>query len=764
MGVARCSEVLEYDVNAKSKVQKCANGHVKDHPGATKGPLNYYQREDGKHVYEQYVYWETVPREREPAEEEWKRTAPAEPPEAVPEATPQYWRGKGYTAGQAAAIAEWCDKNKMSPSPWTIEDIIGKVPEPAEPSVEGPTPERTMEYWQAKGYTDPQAAHIAKWVKANDKVPSANKIREIIAELKAPEETELRKAWREYAENPDIVRAIGLLPSSTIESFSRVFTGWSYIDDKPAQPRAGDWTAVGSIITGAVLAAFPIVVYLIPTAGIGGTLTTSTAPATAAALTKGGAISAGWSGLTKVMLGLLLVSQLDVVCWGFGFCPSRIHDKIDRSIRNLRSSLITLSTMVKNEDWDGAREISDSMKAQFNEVKSEMASMPSKFFEDAGFSMDDLEVSLNTLEDEFNAYINSYPQLSRLPAKFPKEFKLEDVKVVDGDTIEYPGHPEAGNTIRIIGIDTHESETDAGKEETEYLRTLIEGRTVTIKTHQYGTPDMTLDVYGRLLGGVFLGGKDIALDMLGHFGKTILTPTKYQDKYRWIDWDEYKRTADGATGPAVQEFKILIDSEPSNAKLYIDGAYTHHLTPSDQDELKDVMHMLTPGEHTFKATKAGLEGAVKWTVTDGGNPNIIINLSTKGLEEVEAEEPEPEPPEEAPEEPEEFKINILSTPSRAKLYIDGIYTHHLTPTDESELRRGPHYGIELFTAGEHTIEVRKGGKAATKKVTFNKGYNEPIYLTLEVVGLPRTKDEIEKEITAARALLEKLETELQALG
>jgi endonuclease YncB( thermonuclease family) len=681
------------------------------------------------------------------------------------------------------------------------------TPAPSE-TVPSPIPEETMEFWQEKGFTEPQAAHIAKWCRDNQMSPSPSTIEKIIAELEPVTETALSKAWREFAANPDILTGLGLLPSAVIESFSRVFTGHSYIDDKPAEPRPGDWVGVASILAGVATATLGVALHVIgagtgyvvpglagkfttvssttyaPRALSGAALNSWTAAQTAATpasfstaakatsqltllgaklapASTGGVLSALMSNIkANPLLAILVLTQADIIAWALGISPEHTHEKVEQTLKNANSHMWSLEDAIKNQDWETGKVLVGNLRSELKLSEDQMMGWSINVFDTLGFTKNDLELWSNTTNSTLEAYIAKYPQLSGLAPTFPSEFTIDSAQVEDGDTLIWAGHPEAQEKIRVIGIDAHESETAAGKEETAYLKSLIEGKKVTIKTHQYGTPEMTLDIYGRLLGGVFLDGKDVALAMLEHFGTSILVATKYQDKYRWIDWDEYTRAAKAAKGPAVQEFKIFIESEPSNAKLYIDGAYTHHLTPSDEAELADVMDLLAPGEHIIKAVKSGKEASIKTTIHSGANENIILTLKAAGLTpeapvEVPAEVPQP-----ITEEPDEFTINILSTPSRAKLYIDGEYTHHLTPSNEKELSDVMH----LLTPGEHVLRATKGGKATEKKITVLPGHNEPIYLTLEVVGLPSSKEDLLAQIQGYQAIIEQLQAELSKLG
>lgn len=568
-------------------------------------------------------------------------------------------------------------------------------------------------------------------------------------------EKSLREQWDDFFKNPDVITAIGLTPSSIQESFSLVFSKYSIINDQEQEPAPGDYVSVGLIIAGIVTAAAAVLWEVIPGAGALADLS-YIEPGLTAAKVAGFGIPRFLStlkaaALANPLLALLLITQVDLIFWG----PSVIRDPIQQLSKNATGYKITLETAIRNNDWTVAAVALSNLERVYEEMDTQLSSAPTKFFEMVGVNYADFRAILETGRASLESFKKQYPRLAAIPTTFSTEFLIDDVKVEDGDTINWPNHPEAGNKIRILGIDAHESGTAAGIEETAYLKSLLEGRQVKVLTHQFHDPEKTTDIYGRLLGGVFIGDQDVALAMLNHFGKSILTPTKYQDKYRWIDWDLYKKTAEAAKGPAVKEFKIYIDSDPSGAKLFIDGKYTRHLTPSDEVELKDVMDMLTPGSHVIMASKAGLEGSVVTDIVDGVNPDIFLTLKVKGIGPTEPETapgPEPEPA-------EKFTITIMSTPSRAKLYIDGVYTHHLTESNEKELEDVMH----LLTPGKHIISATKGGKVAEKFVEIKAGYNEPVFLTLKAVGLQRSKEEIEADLKALRDAIKLLEGELEKL-
>lgn len=135
--------------------------------------------------------------------------------------------------------------------------------------------------------------------------------------------------------------------------------------------------------------------------------------------------------------------------------------------------------------------------------------------------------------------------------------------------------------------------------------------------------------------------------------------------------------------------------------------------------------------------------------------NLTIMFTIRSLNNVDSTMPAGP----LPAEVEVFKINILSTPSRARVYVDGTYTHHLTPSNEKELSDV----LNLFTPGSHLIRVEKAGKAAEKTVEISEGYNDPIYFTLQVVGLPRSKEDLLAQIQGYETILATLKAELETL-
>jgi len=108
-----------------------------------------------------------------------------------------------------------------------------------------------------------------------------------------------------------------------------------------------------------------------------------------------------------------------------------------------------------------------------------------------------------------------------------------------------------------------------------------------------------------------------------------------------------------------------------------------------------------------------------------------------------------------------FKIYFTSTPANAKLYIDNVYTHHWTPSNEKELSDV----LNLLTVGKHIIKVTKAGMMAEKEITVVDGDNGTINLDLETVGLPAPVEEVKPtvplDVAAKIAEIERLVKELK---
>ena len=100
------------------------------------------------------------------------------------------------------------------------------------------------------------------------------------------------------------------------------------------------------------------------------------------------------------------------------------------------------------------------------------------------------------------------------------------VKVSDGDTITILDASKTQHTIRLQGIDAPEKGQAFGRAAGRYLAGLVAGRDVKVQWSKK-------DRYGRILGTVYVDGREVNLEMLRagmawHYKKYDSTPTYAQ--------------------------------------------------------------------------------------------------------------------------------------------------------------------------------------------------------------------------------------------
>jgi len=229
--------------------------------------------------------------------------------------------------------------------------------------------------------------------------------------------------------------------------------------------------------------------------------------------------------------------------------------------------------------------------------------------------------------------------------------------IIDGDTIDVDLNatdyktnrsirlPEYKNTgharIRLLGINAPEkrpkgeivcSDIDVYKVDGKYADMSRENllylndKDVVLKIDKKNM----FDVHGRILAVVEYGGEDICLKQI----KDGLACGYYRGHNKYVNILLYRNATLKAKNEGINlwkttkphnEFKIHIDSTPSNAKLFIDGKSIHHNTPSDEKELEDIVDMLSPGIHIFTAMKGDMVGSKTVNISNGEN-DILIEL------------------------------------------------------------------------------------------------------------------------------------------
>lgn len=101
---------------------------------------------------------------------------------------------------------------------------------------------------------------------------------------------------------------------------------------------------------------------------------------------------------------------------------------------------------------------------------------------------------------------NAPPKKSALPENDAARIVGKVVHISDGDTFIVESSNGERTSIRIHAIDAPELSQTFGKESREQLRALIANQTVEVRKHN-------IDQFRRIVGAVFLNGKDIGLEM-----------------------------------------------------------------------------------------------------------------------------------------------------------------------------------------------------------------------------------------------------------
>jgi len=319
--------------------------------------------------------------------------------------------------------------------------------------------------------------------------------------------------------------------------------------------------------------------------------------------------------------------------------------------------------------------------------------------------------------------------------KVPEKVYTRVLDIIDGDTIDVAiqsknlatnetfNLPEMQTTaharIRMVGINSPEKSPKGeiicsdveiykveGKWADEARSNLmpLNDKYVTLSVD----PAHVTDGHGRILALVEKDGRNINLEQV----KKGLACGYYFEPNKYVDENVYRKATLDAQKAGIgmwkgieevtkeeDKLKIIFNSVPEKAKLYIDGTYTHHLTPSDEKELADVIDLLKPGKHLILMEKAGMKATKEIEIKKGDNGTIHLVLEREpteteikpGVVEVEEEIKEITPTiiskleELGPVKPEEILEEYTEGQEWAlKEYFNIIKEEALSPKDMSE--------------------------------------------------------------------------------
>lgn len=201
---------------------------------------------------------------------------------------------------------------------------------------------------------------------------------------------------------------------------------------------------------------------------------------------------------------------------------------------------------------------------------------------------------------------------------------------------------------------------------------------------------------------VTVGTHVVGLDLEGY--------TPYKEKVTVVSdkkvevYAKLEKLGEEEAAPEViaEQIMFSIDSVPTGAKVYIDEKYTGHLTPTTEDEQKDVIGFWTEGSHKIRLVKGGYVAEQNISLVKGERLTLTLNL-TGGLPPEEEIFEIPTPP------IEEEKPPIEEVPPTPSLPVSGAEIPPSYTTEQEWALNDAFKRIQVLTAGKEIMseEERK---------------------------------------------------------
>ena len=343
----------------------------------------------------------------------------------------------------------------------------------------------------------------------------------------------------------------------------------------------------------------------------------------------------------------------------------------------LKDSGYSFNSAIKAKNYTTATSVLNTMQSTLDAYKKLIDENEATLREKNSY--DNVFFLYTTYRDAIEANRGQLPTAApTIPTTLPESIDVQITEVVDGDTVKVTTQDvnKIVYDVRILGINAPDKNLSV-----YWVKSLIEGveKRYELKAADYKAansfavtnlwrayvtlkidPANKTDKYGRILAAVVYdqGKRNFAEDIVENGlavpyfegenkyvdKNAILTNATYAENAGiglWATIAKQKPTTTTPTpttpGEAAQlpkkttsNFKIMIDSVPTRARLWIDGVYTKHTTPSDQKELKDDLYLLTVGKHKIRVEK-GPAGKVQSaeqeiTIIDGDNGSYLLTL------------------------------------------------------------------------------------------------------------------------------------------
>lgn len=425
-----------------------------------------------------------------------------------------------------------------------------------------------------------------------------------------------------------------------------------------------------------------------------------------------------------VGVGFLLMGlgQVDVACWGFGFCETKVKEEFENVVKLIRDDFFALDDIVEGRSDADPKPILTRLRNLIKILRTKLNSVQANKLQEFGLSLSDLQATADVLEAKLDDYEAHFTTTIGGQAAITGVITGMVVSVYDGDTpkITYSGGTE---DFRLEGYDA--PEINAATEIERYaaivardaLAKLILGKEVEF----YPNAEMPREPHGRPFGVLKYEGQDVywevkkvlpstikirsspsqasvylsgraegassALDkvFVGFTGATIqevppgtytatLRKDGYKDKNIQIQvpaaaaqvidipdvhvLEELDQPTTSEVATSKKSFVSVAATPEENLYIFVDDIYQGKKTPA--------LITVEPGSHTISLSKVGYIADTSGIIAEEGKTHSVV-IPVSGIT------PEPE-------EEEISQVNISSEPSGAQITLDGELTGRATPS------------------------------------------------------------------------------------
>ncbi len=204
------------------------------------------------------------------------------------------------------------------------------------------------------------------------------------------------------------------------------------------------------------------------------------------------------------------------------------------------------------------------------------------------------------------------------------KYKSEVSRVIDGDTVELA----TKERVRLLGINTPERGQHFYKESKDYLKGLVENKTVFLESDVEDK-----DKYGRLLRHIYMGGLFVNIELIkaGYASAYIIPP---DEKYKEL----FLEAEEGARSKGIGIWKITIKdafcigifefhyNARGNDNENLNGEYVVFRNACNYTVNMDGWHLKDEGKNEYMFKNFSVAEKAKFTLYSGSGKDTETEL------------------------------------------------------------------------------------------------------------------------------------------